>query len=82
MFIKKENSSVKNVTDCSLFDSHLKRHEKNCDGSKKITQKPKVGQKMKDVEYSVFANDNLGKMYQCKRCEKSFNSLHMISRST
>ena len=60
------------------FDSNLRQHKKYCDGSKKPTQRSDVRHKMRDVEYSVIENDNLGKMYQCKRCEKSFNSLHMI----
>ena len=47
------------------------------DGLRKPSRKT---QKLKDIEYSVTENENSGKRYQCKKCEKSFSAFYMIHR--
>ena len=53
--------------------SKLDKHMEKCDGS--IQEKRQQYQKLKDIEYRVIADKDSQKMFQCMRCQKSFNVL-------
>ena len=41
-----------------------------------IERKPK--ETLKDIEYKIITNENLGKVYQCKKCQKNFSDTGLV----
>ena len=62
---------------CGRFFPHkfiLKRHIEKCDGMKEPVQR----QQMKNKEYTVIIDNDSSTKYQCRRCEKKYNTRQHI----